>query len=134
MAKFVDNYFDNLEQIQNQLLDKVSKILPRLEGLSTEQKLQTIRALNFMDEMKSLGLSNAIDDLYKDFNKEITSVLQTATQLGAGVSTVNLQAIETKQEIVHKHATELTDAELLRIAAAGSARDSEEESSSKRLN
>ena len=95
MAKFVDKYFDNLEQIQNQLLDKVSKILPRLEGLSTEQKLQTIRALNFMDEMKSLGLSNAVDDLYKDFNKEITSALQTATQLGAGVSTVNLQAIET---------------------------------------
>ena len=55
MAKFVDKYFDSLEQIQNQLLDKVSKILPRLEGLSTEQKLQTIRALKFMDKMKSLG-------------------------------------------------------------------------------
>ncbi len=95
MAKFVDNYFDNLEQIQKQLLDKVSKILPRLEQLSTEQKLQAIRSLNFMDEMKSLGLSNAIDTLYNDFNKEITSALQTATDLGASVSTVNLQAIET---------------------------------------
>jgi len=95
VAKFVDNYFDNLEQIQKQLLDKVSKILPRLEQLSTEQKLQTIRALNFMDEMKTLGLSNAIDTLYNDFNKEITSALQTATNLGASVSTVNLQAIET---------------------------------------
>ena len=95
MAKFVDNYFDNLEQIQKQLLDKVGRILPRLEELNTEQKLQAIRSLNFMDEMKTLGLSNAIDTLYNDFNKEITSALQTATDLGASVSTVNLQAIET---------------------------------------
>jgi hypothetical protein len=95
VAKFVDNYFDNLEQIQKQLLEKVSKILPRLEQLNTEQKLQAIRALNFMDEMKTLGLSNAIDTLYNDFNKEITSALLTATNLGASVSTVNLQAIET---------------------------------------
>ena len=74
MAKFVDNYFDNLEQIQKQLLDKVGRILPRLEELNTEQKLQAIRALNFMDEMKSLGLSNAIDTLYNDFNKEYLSI------------------------------------------------------------
>lgn len=65
---------------------------------------------------------------------EMSSTQIRAAEILLNKTLPNLQSIEAKQEIIHKHANELTDAELLNIAAAGSARDSEEESSQKRLN
>lgn len=95
MAKYIDNYFSEIASVQSELIKGLEKLLPQLENLTTEQKIQVARSLDFMNEMKALGLNKAVDNLYNNFTKEITSTVSEAATFGASISTANLQAIET---------------------------------------
>ena len=67
-------------------------------------------------------------------NKELMTTSQVTAALGLIKKTLpDLASIEYKGEVVHKHANQLTDDELYRIAAAGSEGTNSEESGKRKL-
>ena len=52
MPEFIDTYYDDLVKVQNTLIDKVNKMLPKLETLTETELIELSRSLDFFDELR----------------------------------------------------------------------------------
>lgn len=95
MPNYVDNYMNDLSLIQDELMDRLRLLIPRLQELNTRELIEVARGIDFVKEMGALGLGDALDGLYTSFDGEIEAAIKRAQVLGVtGISTVNIEAIE----------------------------------------
>ena len=95
MPDYVDNYMNDLSSIQDELMDRLRLLIPRLQELNSRELIEVARGIDFVKEMDNLGLSGALESLYKSFDGEIEATIRRAAQLGIpGISTVNLESVE----------------------------------------
>ena len=95
MPNFVDSYMDELAGIQDTLMGRLKLLIPRLQELNTRELIEVARGIDFVKEMDTLGLGEALDGLYTSFDGEIEAAIKRAQVLGVtGISTVNMEAIE----------------------------------------
>jgi len=95
MPDFVSNYMDEVSTVQEQLLNRLKLLIPKLQKLKTRELIEVARGIDFLKEMDNLGLGEALENLSRSFNGEIEATLKRATSLGVtGISTTNIEAIE----------------------------------------
>tara|TARA_Y100000310_G_scaffold308796_1_gene352261 strand:- start:28 stop:723 length:696 start_codon:yes stop_codon:yes gene_type:complete len=86
---------NDLSSIQDELMDRLRLLIPRLQELNSRELIEVARGIDFVKEMDNLGLSGALESLYKSFDGEIEATIRRAAQLGIpGISTVNLESVE----------------------------------------
>ena len=94
MPEFIDTYYDDLVKVQNTLIDKVNKMLPKLETLTETELIELSRSLDFFDELRRLGYDNLVRDFEASFNGEMAGLLKKAGDFGVSAGSMNLEAVE----------------------------------------
>ena len=94
MSSFVDKYYDDLAAIKTELVNKVNRLLPRLETLSETQLIELSKSLDFFQEAKRLGYDNIAKEFEAGINKEVASTLKKAGQFGVSLGDLNLESLQ----------------------------------------
>ena len=94
MSSFVDKYYDDLADVKTKLVEKVNRLLPRLESLTDSQLIELSRSLDFFEEAKRLGYDKIAKDFENGLNKEVADKLRKAGTFGVDIGSVNLESLQ----------------------------------------
>ena len=94
MSSFVDKYYDDLAAIKTELVNKVNRLLPRLETLSETQLIELSKSLDFFQEAKRLGYDNIAKEFEAGINKEVAATLKKTGQFGVSLGDLNLESLQ----------------------------------------
>ena len=94
MSSFVDKYYDDLADVKTKLVEKVNRLLPRLETLSDSELIELSRSLDFFEEAKRLGYDKIAKDFERGLNKEVADTLKKAGTFGVDIAGVNLESLQ----------------------------------------
>lgn len=100
MPKYVDTYLNDLEAIQNELVQRLRLLIPKLQNLSSAELIEVGKGIDLLKEMDALGFSDALKNLYSGFNGEVVKVTELAAALNVpGITETNLSAIKYMAEL-----------------------------------
>ncbi len=94
MSSFVDKYYDDLADVKTKLVEKVNRLLPRLETLSDSELIELSRSLDFFEEAKRLGYDKIAKDFERGLSKEVADTLKKAGTFGVDIAGVNLESLQ----------------------------------------
>ena len=94
MSSFVNKYYDDLADVKTKLVEKVNRLLPRLETLSDSELIELSRSLDFFEEAKRLGYDKIVKDFERGLNKEVADTLKKAGTFGVDIGAVNLESLQ----------------------------------------
>jgi hypothetical protein len=94
MSSFVNQYYDDLADVKTKLVEKVNRLLPRLETLSDSELIELSRSLDFFEEAKRLGYDKIVKDFERGLNKEVADTLKKAGTFGVDIGAVNLESLQ----------------------------------------
>tara|TARA_X000001388_G_scaffold75368_3_gene70010 strand:+ start:1117 stop:1830 length:714 start_codon:yes stop_codon:yes gene_type:complete len=94
VSSFVDKYYDDLADVKTKLVEKVNRLLPRLETLSDSELIELSRSLDFFEEAKRLGYDKIAKDFERGLSKEVADTLKKAGTFGVDIAGVNLESLQ----------------------------------------
>tara|TARA_R100001510_G_C7637974_1_gene195826 strand:- start:250 stop:945 length:696 start_codon:yes stop_codon:yes gene_type:complete len=103
----LDFYNKEIQNIQQQLIDKLDNLVAGLETLSDTELMQIAKQIDFFDEMDKLGYGKLINRVGKTFDNEIAKVFAELSKRELGQ--VSVASIEALKELKNFEMTYLTN-------------------------
>ena len=103
----LDFYNKEIQNIQQQLIDKLDNLVAGLGTLSDTELMQIAKQIDFFDEMDKLGYGKLINRVGKTFDNEIAKVFAELSKRELGQ--VSVASIEALKELKNFEMTYLTN-------------------------
>ena len=103
----LDFYNKEIQNIQQQLIDKLDNLVAGLGTLSDTELMQIAKQIDFFDEMEKLGYGKLINRVGKTFDNEIAKVFAELSKRELGQ--VSVASIEALKELKNFEMTYLTN-------------------------
>ena len=103
----LDFYNKEIQNIQQQLIDKLDNLVAGLGTLSDTELMQIAKQIDFFDEMDKLGYGKLINRVGKSFDNEIARVFAELSKRELGQ--VSVASIEALKELKNFEMTYLTN-------------------------
>ena len=103
----LDFYTKEIENIQQQLLDKLDNLVSGLQQLSDTELIQIAKQIDFFEEMDKLGYGKLINKVGQTYDDEIARVFAELSKRELGQ--VSVASIEALKELKNFEMTYLTN-------------------------